>query len=37
MGTTTIYSFLQAIGVVNAHIVSYLRYSELLGGMDALD
>ncbi|WP_277292994.1 DNA-3-methyladenine glycosylase I [Veillonella montpellierensis] len=37
IGTITVYSFLQAIGVVNDHIVSCLRYSELLGGMDALD
>lgn len=35
--TTTVYSFLQAIGVVNEHIVSCPRYSELLGGIDALD
>lgn len=35
--TTTVYSFLQAIGAVNDHIVSCPRYSELLGGIDALD
>ncbi|WP_423839067.1 hypothetical protein [Veillonella montpellierensis] len=31
------YSFLQAIGAVNDHIVSCPRYSELLGGIDVLD
>lgn len=34
VGPTIIYSFLQATGVVNDHLVGCFRYAELAGGVD---